>query len=670
MAVPKIFGAPNPQDTGGAMSSLISAQSQAAGMQLSAIQNAVSQAVQGLQFGAQIRQRKDEQLREIEAQNNLERMRQTFQGDQNRLMREQDERQFKANQRLQWRQLNSENAYRVRDLGMRRLGLDAGIANQERGYGLDVQELNLRKAEAASNERVRAGQLEVQAQQLAEARKNQKLKDQSERYKEWAFQLLQQGGLKQMPDGTVEFDPNAADSLIQRFRSGPRPGDVLEAANAPGAGFGVAQAFEEINQPMNQRASRRVDQDIDATAAAARGGGGDTPLPMAQGPKYVDGDAMAKAIESIPGLSQAGGLGSVVRMADAGKILVDTSTGKLMAVGVNDPLVLQELETLSVRFAQNPTAVFALIGEAAHPGIGPNKGFDAGRVLYGAQGGQPQFTDPGGGMATPPPPPGPQGQVQGQAQGQVQGEQPAPAVQLPEDRFWSDAGVTGPPAETPPGTPPPAAPPRRPQSQFAGLPAGRQQMRAAEGASAPRGGMQRAPEQMRRGAAAPSRATAAQARPSSGLGDVLATGVGGSGAFQTVPLPDRQPPQSQFAGLPAGRQQMRAAEGASAPTDQRQPTTASERAQSAPRDYEKLAQLYRGHGKGLEGLAPEELQGRGRGRDLSRSKLEVMAREGSPDTEEAVTLARSLGHISEAEAEQLRRRSADVARQRDRKRKR
>jgi hypothetical protein len=195
-------------------------------------------------------------------------------------------------------------------------------------------------------------------------------------------------------------------------------------------------------------------------------------------------------------------------------------------------------------------------------------------------------------------------------------------------------------------------------------------MRAAEGASAPRGGMQRAPEQMRRGAAAPSRATAAQARPSSGLGDVLATGVGGSGAFQTVPLPDRQPPQSQFAGLPAGRQQMRAAEGASAPTDQRQPTTASERAQSAPRDYEKLAQLYRGHGKGLEGLAPEELQGRGRGRDLSRSKLEVMAREGSPDTEEAVTLARSLGHISEAEAEQLRRRSADVARQRDRKRKR
>lgn len=571
MAVPKIFGAPNPQDTGGAMSSLIGAQSQAAGMQLSAIQNAVAQAVQGLQFGAQIRQRKDEQLREIEAQNNLERMRQTFQGDQNRLTREQDERQFQANQRLQRRQLGADIAYKGRALNMQRIGLDADIANQERNYGLNVQGLDLQRQEFQSGERVRTQQLEIQAQQLAEARKNQRLKDQSERYKEWAFQLLQQGGLNQMPDGTVEFDPSAADALIQRFRVGPRPGDVLDAANAPGAGFGVAQAFEEINQPMNQRAMKRTDQNIDLMSAAARSGGG--PGFQLQGePVFQVGPQALASLDKVFGLEPTL-KSNLASAAERGGVFWDARNRRLIGGAIPE-----EGRAQIERFIQsNPQLEQAFTGSAAAPFESPQNQLNVGGDLVGALGAQ--SAGPGAASAPPPPPPPPG------PQGQAQGEQPAQAPQLPAVSYWSRVGAQGQPAEAPPG---------------ASLP------------TAQRGAMQRASEPMRQRAAASSRAPATPAAP-------------------------------------------------------RQPTKASERVQAAPRDYEKLAKLI---GKGT-GLAPEEFgSGGGRGREVVRGKLETMARAGSSDLEEAVTLARSLGHISEAEAEQLRRRSADVAGQRSRKRKR
>lgn len=431
--VPQLFGAPAPQDTGGAVSSLMSAQMRGAEMSVQAAQQAVAQTAQALQFGLQLRARKDEQLREIEANSTLEKARQAAADERARLEREQQDRHFRASQRLQREGLRRDTAYKARSLNLDARQLDAQIGHQDRMYGLGREQFEEQK---------KGWQLDREATALKLREERQKFEDaeRAKRYQGMAFELFMQNGLRQLPDGTVESDPTAVNEMLQRFGSGPRPGDVLGAAQAPDAGARVMSELERMAAPLNERAMRRTDQATDMLRASAAGGGGDG-VQVQGAPMFALTPAAISALSKSYGAPHGAldSLGSEVQIPGR-QVYWDYQNKRL----VNSSLSEMDRAEMERFIASNRDLEAAFVGGAAAGFDGPQKQLDIGRSLIGgagAQGGGWQFQPQVAERQQPAAPPSGQ---QTQAPAQPQGSA--------AERYFSRVGAPA-PAEQPPGSP-------------------------------------------------------------------------------------------------------------------------------------------------------------------------------------------------------------------------
>jgi hypothetical protein len=390
MAIPQIVGAPTPSDPGGAFQGLIRSYTDRLQIQ----QRALDNILESLRTSREMQFRKDEQIRRINAERELEGMRQN---EANRRASAEAARWQKS-----YDQEEAQDAYKKeRDVQ------EDAIKEEERQYKrtLDAQDA-ARKTEAASLE---ASKFELSKQESATRLAGSWQDYQRKRASDFGRSMLPMA-LAMEPyepgpiPGTMRLKPDFPQKL-QGFSqamtaSGRMLGQMAGAPNRQAASMmqsggmdSLIKSLEERIQVPNEQAVEgeklRIDRDrLNAQNAADQGMTVVGNLPITpQALELIQKESFAPGDNSLAPLLNAQGFGSA-------SLVWNGRTGQLEVLGAQTPEANQALARLNERVKNTPGALETLIGKSYSPYSTPTEQRGVGaRIMAGGQPtgeGQPQ----------------------------------------------------------------------------------------------------------------------------------------------------------------------------------------------------------------------------------------------------------------------------------------
>lgn len=390
MAIPQIVGAPSPSDPSGAFQGLIRSYTD----RLQVQQRALDNILESLRTSREMQFRKDEQIRRINAERELEGMRQS---EANRRAAAEADRWQKS-----YEQEEAQDQYkRERDTK------EDALREEERQYKrtLDAQEA-ARKTEAANLE---ASKFELSKQEsatrLAGSWQDYQRKQASDFGRSMLPMALAMEPYEPGPiPGTMRLKPDFPQKL-QSFSqamtaSGRMLGPMAGAPNRQAASMmqsggmdSLIKSLEERIQVPNEQAVEseklRIDRDrLNAQNAADQGMTVVGNLPITpQALELIQKESFAPGDNSLAPLLNAQGFGSA-------SLVWNGRTGQLEVLGAQTPEANQALARLNERVRNTPGALETLIGKSYSPYSTPTEQRSMGaRIMAGGQPtgeGQPQ----------------------------------------------------------------------------------------------------------------------------------------------------------------------------------------------------------------------------------------------------------------------------------------